>query len=77
MVHEIVTVLDAMRFSRFGRHLGPAGTFCLDLNVFSFSRPGTGIYFVTLVHQGHPMMVFSLINTLKRLFRLSRVLLDI
>ena len=34
--------------SRFGRHLGP-DTFCLDL--ISFSRPGAGIYFVTLVRR--------------------------
>ena len=33
----------------FGRHLGPAWHVLPRCHVFSFSRPGTGIYFVTLV----------------------------
>ena len=37
--------------SRFGRHLGPAWHTLPRSHVFSFSRPGAGIYFVTLVHR--------------------------
>ena len=43
-IHEVVTVLYAM-----WKHPGPAGTF--RSHVFSFSRPVTGIYFVTVVHR--------------------------
>ena len=35
--------------SRFGRHLGPAWHTLPRSHVFSFFRPGAGIYFVTLV----------------------------
>ena len=38
--------------SRFGGHLGPACHTLPRSQVFSFSRPGDGIYFVTLVHRG-------------------------
>ena len=34
--------------SRFGRHLGPAWHTLPRSHVFSFSRPGAGIHFVTL-----------------------------
>ena len=37
--------------SRFGRHLGPAWHILPRSHVFSFSHPGAGIYFVTLVHR--------------------------
>ena len=37
--------------SGFGRHLGPAWHTLPRSHVFSFSRPGAGIYFVTLVHR--------------------------
>ena len=38
--------------SRFGRHLGLAWHTLPQSHVFSFSRPGAGIYFVTrLVHR--------------------------
>ena len=37
--------------SRFGRHLGPAWHTLPRSHVFSFSRPGAGIYFVTLGHK--------------------------
>ena len=37
--------------SRFGRHLGPAWHTLPRSHVFSFSRPGAGIFFVTLVHR--------------------------
>ena len=43
------SVCDAI--SRFGRHLGPAWHTLPRSHVFSFSRPGAGIYFVTLVHR--------------------------
>ena len=36
--------------SRFGRHLGPAWHTLPRSHVFSFSRSGAGIYFVTLVY---------------------------
>ena len=37
--------------SPFGRHLGQAWHTLSRFHVFSFSRPGAGIYFVTLVHR--------------------------
>ena len=37
--------------SGFGRHLGPAWHTLPRSHVFSFSRPGAGIYFVTLVRR--------------------------
>ena len=37
--------------SRFGHHLGPARHILPRSHVFSFSGPGAGIYFVTLVHR--------------------------
>ena len=37
--------------SRFGRHLGPAWHTLPRSYVFSFSHPGAGIYFVTLLHR--------------------------
>ena len=47
-VHDLVTVPYAMRF---GRHLGPAWHILPRSHVFSFSRAGAGIYFVTLVRR--------------------------
>ena len=40
-----------LAISRFGRHLGPAWHTLPRSHVFSFSRRGAGIYFVTLVHR--------------------------
>ena len=45
-VHDAVTVPYAMRFHGLDAILDRSGTLC----VFSFSRPGAGIYFVTVVH---------------------------
>ena len=37
--------------SQFGRHLEPAWHILRQSQVFSFSHPGAGTYFVTLIHR--------------------------
>ena len=49
-VHEVVTVLYAMRFHGLDAILDQPGTLRRS-HVFSFSRQGAGIYFVTLVYR--------------------------
>ena len=48
-VHEVENYSICQAISRFGCHLGPAWHILPRFHVFSFSHPGAGIYFVTLV----------------------------